>query len=202
MGVKNLIGAFHQPRAVVIDPDLLSTLSFDQLTNGMAEAVKMALCFDPALISELEAASDPYSPAMLERVIIASLHMKKHVVEQDERESGLRRVLNFGHTLGHGIEGMGQKGHYVGDHGHCVALGMLPMCEDEALRARVRALLDKLHLPTVYEGELDGVMELVMQDKKKVENGIVCVVLTGIGRFSFVRMGEDELRCRMKEAFA
>ena len=67
---------------------------------------------------------------------------------------------------------------------------------------QVRALLDKLHLPTVYEGELDGVMELVMQDKKKVENGIVCVVLTGIGRFSFVRMGEDELRCRMKEAFA
>ena len=99
-GVKNCVGAFHQPRRVLIDPDTLATLPPRQLANGMAEAVKMALTSDAALFALFERGEER---ERLEEVIVSSLRIKQSVVEQDEKETGLRRVLNFGHTLGHGI---------------------------------------------------------------------------------------------------
>ena len=120
-GVKNCVGAFWQPRCVIIDPNVLSTLDPRQLRCGLAEAVKMAACFDSELLDEivLNGGKD------IDRIIHDSLMIKRSVVEQDERESGLsRRALNFGHTLGHGIEAA-SGGALL--HGECVALGMLPM---------------------------------------------------------------------------
>ena len=139
-GIKNIVGAFYQPKRVLIDPDVLKTLPKRQLSNGLSEALKMSLTFDPELfrIFEEESAED-----MIDTVITRSLMIKKGVVEQDEKEAGLRRVLNFGHTIGHGIESSeGMSERY---HGECVALGMIPMC-GEKIRPRVIAVLKKCML--------------------------------------------------------
>ena len=121
-GIKNIVGAFYQPKKVLVDPELLRTLSKRQTANGLAEALKMAACFDEELFSLFER-GDPY--AKLPEIITRSLEIKKMVVEQDEREQGLRKALNFGHTIGHGIESVTGL-----LHGECVALGMIPMSSD------------------------------------------------------------------------
>ncbi len=193
-GVKNLIGTFHQPRGVLIDPALLESLPRRQLANGMAEAIKMAMNFDAALVCEMEQ-GDPYD--MIDTVIERSLRIKKQVVEKDEKESGLRRVLNFGHTIGHGIEGLGQDRY----HGECVALGMLPMCTDAQERARLRALLEKVGLPTEFEGDADRVIALAMHDKKRIKDGVMTVQVDKIGSFVFREMSREAMRSAMKETF-
>ena len=140
-GFKNIVGAFHQPRRVLVDPRTLSTLPRRQVANGLAEAVKMALCFDAEgfaryetadMDKELSSLSAGQPVPMLERVILDALRTKKNVVEQDEKEHGLRRVLNFGHTLGHGIESLHEETlrvrgrHHEQRHGpHGQALGHL-----------------------------------------------------------------------------
>ena len=138
-GVKNIVGAFYQPKGVVVDPDLLSTLPERHVANGMAEVIKMAVSFDAELFGKIENGAD-----ILE-VIEGSLKIKKMVVENDERESGVRRVLNLGHTLGHAIEATDGSLY----HGECVAIGMMAVCSDE-VKARLVPLLKKCGLPTEY----------------------------------------------------
>ena len=134
------MGAFWQPKLVVIDPDVLATLPRRQFVNGLAEALKMSLIADPELFAIFEN-DDPFEK--IEEVIYHSLVIKKNIVERDAREQGDRAALNFGHTLGHGIEavrgirGRRTRGFY---HGECVALGMLPMIEDPKLKKRVEAM--------------------------------------------------------------
>ena len=100
-GYKNVIGAFYQPKKVIIDPDVLATLEKRQVAAGMAEAIKMSLTSDAEMFAMLEAADDIY--ADIDTVIEKALRIKKYVVECDEKEAGLRKILNFGHTVGHGI---------------------------------------------------------------------------------------------------
>ena len=116
--------------------------------------------------------------AMLPEIILGSLKIKKNVVEQDETEKGLRRVLNFGHTLGHGIEAV--KGDLY--HGECVGLGMLWMCSDEA-RPRLERLLKKAGLPTECRVSLDRVLKEVAHDKKTESDCIHTVYVRKIGSF-------------------
>ena len=156
-GVKNIIGAFYQPKAVLIDTAALSTLDKRQFSAGLAEVVKMALTSDAELFESLE--NGAWREDIAE-VITRALLIKKDVVEKDERESGLRRILNFGHTFGHGIEALG--GLY---HGECVALGMIPMCSPE-IRARLIELLREMELPTEFGGELERAFEFMKHDKK------------------------------------
>ena len=119
-GVKNIVGAFWQPRGVLIDPDTLETLPPRLRAEGMAEYVKMALCFDEKIFEELER-EDRWQDT--EKALHNALSLKKMVVEEDEREAGLRKLLNFGHTIGHGVESAAQGSLY---HGECVAIGMMP----------------------------------------------------------------------------
>ena len=140
-GVKNIVGAFWQPRKVLIDPDTLDTLSDRQKSSGLAEAVKAGLIADPVLFAMFEDYAAGGAPLDLEKVIAASLMVKKNVVEQDERESGVRKILNFGHTIGHGIESVTGL-----LHGECVAMGMIPMCSP-AVRSRLIPVLGALRLP-------------------------------------------------------
>jgi len=100
-GVKNIVGAFYQPKKVLIDPELLKTLPKRQISSGLAEAVKMALTSDKELFDIFE---NKDIGSSIDEIIVRSLNIKKNVVEQDEKESGLRKILNFGHTVGHGIE--------------------------------------------------------------------------------------------------
>ena len=121
----------------------------------------------------------------LEQVIYRSLCIKKAVVEEDEKESGLRRILNFGHTLGHGIESeSGLGGLY---HGECVGLGMIPMCS-KTVRARLLPTLERLRLPTVVEGDLEKILSLAAHDKKRSGDQISVVFVDEIGSFRMEKM--------------
>ena len=182
-GVKNCIGAFHQPRRVVIDPDVLSTLPARQISNGLAEAIKMAATCNAELFCRME--NEPIEE-ILDEVIVESLKIKKYVVEQDVTEKSLRRVLNFGHTLGHGIESeaallAGERTLY---HGECVALGMLPMCAPD-VRDRLTAVLKKAGLPTETDIDVEKALAAVAHDKKMSGDRIHYVYVPEIGHFEF-----------------
>ena len=186
--IKNCVGAFHQPKAVLIDPEVLDTMPQRQISNGLAEAVKMAVTFDKSLLSLFES-SDYLS--RIDEIIAASLKIKAAVVKADEKESGLRRVLNFGHTIGHGIETAGGlNGMY---HGECVALGMLPMCSD-ALRPRVKAILETLKLPTTCTADPDAVWEAMLHDKKLSGSTITVVYAPQAGSFELQAMPIADLK--------
>lgn len=193
-GIKNIVGAFYQPRRVLVDPDVTSTLSQRQFAAGLAEAVKMSATSDAELFSIFENGG---IEAELDTIITRSLLIKKRVVEADEREGGLRRVLNFGHTIGHGIESEEElNGLY---HGECVALGMLPMCSPE-VRARLIPVLGRLGLPTEYEFDTDKIISAACHDKKSGDGGVTVVIVDTVGGFRFERMTFDCLRERL-EAF-
>ena len=186
--IKNCVGAFHQPKAVLIDPEVLSTLPPRQIANGLAEAVKMAINFDEGLLALFET-DDPL--AHIDEIIAASLQIKAAVVKADEKESGLRRVLNFGHTIGHGIETAVGLGDLY--HGECVALGMLPMCSD-ALRPRVKAILEKLGLPTACTADPEAVWEAISHDKKLSGDTITVVYAPKAGSFELRSMPVADLK--------
>lgn len=192
-GVKNAVGAFYQPKKVVIDPNTLETLDKRQLRAGLAEAIKMAATGDAELFSDLERTDTPD----FAEVIAHCLRYKSFVVEQDPTERGLRRVLNFGHTVGHAVES-----YYGGTllHGECVALGMLPMCSN-AVRQRLTRVLERFGLPTRCTATPDDLMPYLLHDKKRHADRITVVTVPEIGSFSFREMTESEL-CRLLEEIA
>lgn len=194
-GIKNCVGAFWQPRRVIIDPDTLSTLPKRQIANGLAEAIKMAATFDAELFARMEETS-PLD--IIDEVIASSLRIKKDVVEKDVTEKSLRRVLNFGHTLGHGIESeFGMRDLY---HGECVALGMLPMCAPH-VRERLVNILDKTGLPTAIDVDLDRVLDAVAHDKKMEGDTIHYIYVPEIGQFEMRAASLAEFRAKAKEAW-
>lgn len=183
-GVKNIIGAFYQPKAVLIDTDVLKTLDKRQFSAGLAEVVKMALTSDSELFEKLEA---NLWREDISEVITRALLIKKAVVEEDEREAGLRRILNFGHTFGHGIESLG--GLY---HGECVALGMLPMCSPE-VRARLTRVLKEMELPVQFEGNFDETVEFMKHDKKGAGDTTYVVFVDTPGSYRIEKMSFSTL---------
>ena len=196
-GIKNIVGAFYQPRAVLIDPEVLSTLPPRQMANGLAEAVKMALCFDAEEFARFETEE---SLPRIDGIIEQALRIKKRVVELDEKEHGLRRALNFGHTLGHGIEtvsGAEGEGLY---HGECVALGMLPMSGPQ-VRPRLERVLKKLGLPTECGEDAGKVMEAVLHDKKASGNTVTAILSEQAGSFTEKKMTPEELAARYSAVF-
>lgn len=172
-GVKNIVGAFYQPKAVLIDPDLLQTLPPRQISNGLAEAIKMALTSDKELFAIFEQ-EDVFG--CIDTVIRRSLLVKKSVVEQDEKEAGLRKILNFGHTVGHGIESSAADLY----HGECVALGMLPMC-GAAIRPRVIEVLKKCGLYRTLSYDWDRIAAAAFHDKKADGDTVTVVIVNEIG---------------------
>lgn len=178
---KNIVGAFWQPKVVLIDPETLVTLPRRQYINGLAEAVKAGLIADPELFDLFENGDVDKD---IENIIYRSLLVKKKIVEQDERESGARKALNFGHTIGHGIEAVkGVRGRRTNGlyHGECVALGMLPMIEDRQLQKRTRAVLRKLGLPVRTGVDKHKVLEYMHHDKKSGGSSITVIRVPGLG---------------------
>ncbi len=186
-GIKNIVGAFYQPKRVLIDLDLLNTLPTRQISNGLSEAVKMSLTSDAKLFELFEKGNISSS---LDEIIIRSLMIKKSVVEQDEKEQGLRKILNFGHTIGHGIESFEHlNGLY---HGECVALGMIPMVSDD-LRPRLINVLDKLSLPTSVELDPDAVFAAMTHDKKGEGETVTITTVPEAGKFEMKKVSFKEL---------
>ena len=193
--IKNIVGAFYQPRGVLIDPDVLSTLPRRQIANGLAEALKMAMTSDAELFSMIETED---VENIIENIIVRSLMIKKSIVEQDERESGLRKILNFGHTVGHGIESA--EGLSELYHGECVALGMIPMCS-ENVRARLLPVLKKLGLPSALDYDVKKIIEAVKHDKKLSGDKISVTYVENIGEFKLVTIPFSEFAERIGRAF-
>ncbi len=185
--IKNIIGAFHQPKKVIIDPDVLSTLSERHFRNGLAEALKAGIIMDRELFEIFENGN---AKEKIDEVIERSLRVKKKVVEEDEKESGLRKALNFGHTVGHGIEASVPFGELY--HGECVALGMIPVCTEE-IRDRVISALEKTGLPVSYPFDREKVREAVLHDKKSDTVGLTAVFSREIGTFEFKTTTLEEL---------
>ncbi len=193
-GVKNIVGAFYQPKKVIIDPEVLSTLSRRQLMAGLCEAIKMAATSDAELFSLIERSTE--LTADLPEIIYRALMIKKKVVELDPRETGLRKILNFGHTIGHAVESF-NEGRLL--HGECVALGMLPMSETHP-RTRIKALLEKYGVPTAIEQSPEELLPYLMHDKKMAADGISAVVVEEIGSFTLCRMSAGEILSRLEGA--
>ena len=169
-GYKNIVGAFYPPKAVIIDPDMLKTLPDRQISNGLAEAVKMSL---------------------------TSLKIKRYVVEKDEKEGGLRKILNFGHTLAHAIESENAMEKLY--HGECVALGMIPMCSD-TVRPRLISVLEKLNLPTKTETDAEAVINAMKHDKKMSGDKITVIFVPEVGSYEMRKMPFSEFEKQIRSA--
>lgn len=192
---KNLIGAFHQPRTVIIDPDTLKTLPAREFRSGMAEVIKYGVIWDTELFSQLERAEslqnyDALETEQLNWIITRSCRAKAAIVSQDEREMGRRALLNYGHTIGHAIESLTE--YCLFTHGEAVALGMLAAGAISAAigwwsaqaAKRQLALLKKAGLPIQLPDatlKIDSILDALLLDKK-VQNGRIRFVLpTGVG---------------------
>ncbi len=197
MGIKNIVGAFYPPKAVVIDPDTLKTLPPRQISNGLAESLKMSLTNDSKLFSLFETEDISEN---IQEIIYRSLLIKSYVVENDEKETGLRRVLNFGHTLAHAIETANNMEKLY--HGECVAIGMVPMCS-EKVRQRMLPVLKKLSLPYEFSNEnIETILKACAHDKKLSGKDITIVYVEEIGDFQFKKMCFSEFESMIRKVIA
>ena len=189
---KNMIGAFYQPRCVVMDLDVLKTLPRREYAAGLAEIVKYGVIWDAELFAFLEDHAEALlaqDRQCLAHVIQRSCEIKAQVVAQDEREGGLRAILNFGHTFGHAIENLAGYGAWL--HGEAVAMGMVMAAHysaalgyiDDAAVSRITGLLEKMQLPTTLQSEVRVVemIDAMGMDKKAVGKHLRFIVATGIG---------------------
>jgi 3-dehydroquinate synthase len=190
---KNMIGTFHQPGAVLISPEWLSSLTPREFTAGLAEVIKCGVVRDPGLLQILEA-EDPHRlgrSARLDEVVARALVVKARIVEEDERDFGLRHLLNFGHTIGHALESAAGFGTLL--HGEAVSLGMVAALHLSHAVAglpaeevdRVEALLARHGLPLSTGGVLlQDVVESLDLDKKAQTSGSVWVLTPRLGTAS------------------
>ncbi len=181
-GFKNIVGAFYPPKGVIIDADTLKTLPDRQISNGLAESVKMSLTSDAELFRIFE---NEDILENIDTIIERSLKIKRYVVQKDEKETGLRKILNFGHTVAHAIESENEMQNLY--HGECVALGMLPMCSAE-VRVRLINVLKKLNLPTDIATDKQKIITAMSHDKKLSGDNITVIFVDKIGEFQMKTM--------------
>ncbi len=186
--VKNIIGAFWQPKAVFIDLNTLNSLDKRHYYNGLVEALKAGLIYDSSLFKLFE--SDNIDDH-LETIIFKALCVKKDVVEKDEKEQNLRKILNFGHTIGHAIESYFDLSTYY--HGECVAYGMTYFVNDE-LYQRLIPIYEKLHIPKLIDFNQDEVYEILKNDKKTNAEHISVVYVENIGEAMIKDLSLNEIR--------
>lgn len=206
---KNSVGAFHQPSGVIINPAYTLTETNRAYISGLAEVVKCGVIADPALIDLM--ASDPQRVLaqdleVVQEMITRSLSVKTSIVSRDERESGERMLLNFGHTIGHALEAIGNFSRLT--HGEAITLGMIAILRfgvaqgitSSDAATRIRELLDRLGLPTNLDDEpLEEALTLLGHDKKRVGLSLRLVVLEELGRARIEVVGMEQVRGFFKE---
>jgi 3-dehydroquinate synthase len=192
---KNIIGAFHQPVGVWIDTEALATLPPRELRCGLAEVIKYGVILDPHFLTFLEenaAAINRGDPSALRQIIAHSCRLKADVVAKDEREeTGLRAILNFGHTIGHAVEAVAGYGARV-NHGEAVAIGMAAEARlagrlgwiEPATTARLVALIERFGLPTTIPDGLDpdALIDAMARDKKNQRGRTRFILPRALGR--------------------
>ncbi len=187
-GGKNLIGAFHQPKLVLIDPNTLKTLPEREFRAGMAEVIKYGVIGDLKIFELLESLTSPIDlthldSQILKEILIRSASAKAHIVMLDEHEAGLRAVLNYGHTFGHAIETLCGYGTWL--HGEAVAIGMIAVGELAQQRnnwskedaKRQKALIRKIGLPTIWPELNPNDVFRTLQGDKKVKDGKIRFII-------------------------
>ena len=190
---KNLVGAFHQPEIVVIDTKALDTLPEKYICDGMGEAVKYGVIRSKELFDKIENGYDT------ENLIYDCVRIKCDIVENDERESGERKLLNFGHTLGHAIEKYYNFDKF--SHGEAVAIGMVMMAKaaeknkicDVGVSEKIANACRKFNLPTECDAPLAELVEICLSDKKQASGGIDLILPTEIGNCIIKRVANSEL---------
>ena len=198
---KNLLGTFYQPRAVFADLSYLGTLPDKEFNNGMAEVIKYGIIDDEKMFRLLEEKMAPVKgkdPALLLKIVENCCRIKKSIVEIDEKEQGLRRILNYGHTLGHALEA---QSNFTLAHGEAVALGMIAAARisensgylDQASRERIERIVGEAGLPVRIPQDMatEGILSRLKMDKKKEGDLIHFVLLKKIG-MPFVNGGVDD----------
>jgi 3-dehydroquinate synthase len=204
---KNLIGAFYQPKAVYIDPRFLDTLPPREFSAGVAEIIKMAVMFDSDYFEFLSKAN-LRDKEQLKEAIRRSVELKADVVNQDEKESGIRAVLNYGHTFGHVVENETNYKEYL--HGEAVAIGMVMANElsvELGLMSRedadtIKELLEASNLPTTYIiKDVDSFYEHFFLDKKSANNKIKFILSSGIGSHKIVSDAPQDVVKRVLSRF-
>ncbi|RPJ74964.1 MAG: 3-dehydroquinate synthase [Desulfobacteraceae bacterium] len=197
-GYKNLVGTIRQPEFVLCDPWFLRTLPETEVVNGLAEIVKHALIADSGLFDFLEEQAEAalaLEPDVIARLVGDSVRIKAAVVGRDEREAGERRLLNFGHTLGHALEAAGRF-----SHGEAVSVGMAFAAAVSLAQGRLSPgdydriirLLERLRLPTAARADLNRVQEAVGKDKKRAGDALHFVQLEGIGQAAVAQVSIDQ----------
>ena len=207
---KNLVGAFYQPSLVVADIQALRSLPRRELRAGLTEVVKHGMIADPELFGYIEAHLDAIlqtEEQPLAFLVTRSCEIKVKVVEQDEREEGLRAILNFGHTIGHAIEAA--TGYRRLLHGEAVAIGMVVatalsvkrgLCEEDVLQ-RLRSLLVRIGLPITSTVNMKSIIKTIGYDKKVKDNIIHFVLTKGIGHVTVAAIsGPSELMAALAAA--
>ncbi len=197
---KNLCGAFHQPALVLIDPDVLETLSPHFFSDGMGEVIKYGCIKSKALFERIETEN---VKDFIEDLIYDCVNIKRGVVERDEKEAGERALLNFGHTAGHAIE----KLHNFTDisHGEAVGVGMVMISEagerigltEQGTADKIRKVLEKYNMKTEVENSVTDIIGAMYHDKKRTGSGIKFIMLHSIGD-SFINPVEND---KVKELF-
>ncbi len=206
---KNLIGAFHQPRLIVADVATLKSLPEREFREGLAEVIKYGAIMDGAMVSDLERDLDPIlarEPAILEAVVARSLRLKAGVVAADERESNLRMILNFGHTVGHALEASSGYGSYL--HGEAVAIGMTAaarlshayagLTADES--ARLARLIARAGLPAVMPAGWrgDAFIHALRLDKKRTGEAVEFILIDRLGHAFPRQLGVNEILAQLE----
>ena len=189
---KNLIGTTYQPDGVFTDLDFLNSLPKEEFLNGLVEIIKIAATSDKELFGFIEnniSSILEKEKNSLTHIIKRSIELKKNVVEKDEKESGLRQILNFGHTFGHAFEAYSD---YKAKHGHCISLGIVVESKIAVLtgnlkgkgKKRIASLLEAFGLPTKINGDSDAdkIMEIMIADKKTLIQKPRFVILMRIGK--------------------
>ena len=184
-GYKNIVGAFYQPKCVLIDPEVLLTLDIRQIRAGLAESLKMATTSDAKLFEIFE--NGEYLND-IEAVILSSLLIKKGIVERDVHEKGERKILNFGHTVGHAIESSTSL-----IHGEAVALGMLYMCSDK-VKTRLLPIIEEMGLDTKIEVDNSTLYNFILRDKKADGDKITITFVNEIGKAELKKLPIENIQ--------
>ncbi|WP_125116210.1 3-dehydroquinate synthase [Agathobaculum sp. Marseille-P7918] len=180
---KNLVGAFYQPRLVLIDPEVLKTLPDATFADGMAEVVKYGYIANPEI---LDMVSQPEYQEQIDDIIYECVKIKRDVVAIDEHDTGLRMILNFGHTIGHAAEKLGNYTELT--HGQAVAIGMVAAMRLSAMRgnadltAPLITLLQKIGLPTELTYDREAIFGALLSDKKKFGSTVNFILVREPGR--------------------
>jgi 3-dehydroquinate synthase len=181
---KNLIGSFYQPKAVFIDVGALQTLPKKEIRNGFAEIIKYGVIQNKEIFDILENSAPTLN--LYEKLVEMAVKIKAAVVEKDEKETGLRKILNYGHTIGHAIE---TAESYAVSHGEAISLGMVYEAKiseklgllDKKQMERQNSLLTAMGLPTTYKGNVELLIQIMQRDKKNKDGKIYFVLPTEIG---------------------